>query len=148
MKVKEVMTPDVVKVYAEESVKKAAELMKQWDIGAVPVEHDGKFSGMLTDRDIILRCVATGNTVDNITAGDIMTSHKLICVSPEHSVIEAARIMAKEQVRRLPVCENGKIVGILSLSDLAGAKRMFAETASAFCDICEDRSSDKNNEDI
>ena len=137
MQVREIMTPDVIKVIADEPVVKAAELMKKWDVGAVPVESDGKFAGMITDRDIILRCIAEGNDADRLTAGDIMTHDRLVCVSPEHSVIEAARIMAREQVRRLPVCENGKLVGILSLSDLAASKRMFAETAAAFCDICE-----------
>ncbi len=129
------MTSRVVKVSAEEPVRKAAELMKEWNIGAVPVEKDGKFSGIITDRDIILRCMAAGKP-DTVKAGDVMTDVKLICISPQHSVTEAARLMAKEQVRRLPVCENGKLVGILSLSDIAGSEKMFSETAAAFCDIC------------
>ena len=129
------MTARVVKVSAEEPVRKAAELMKEWNIGAVPVEKNGKFSGIITDRDIILRCMAAGKP-DTVKAEDVMTDVKLVSISPEHSVTEAARLMAKEQVRRLPVCDNGKIVGILSLSDIAGAERMFSDTAAAFCDIC------------
>ena len=129
------MTSRVVKVSADEPIRKAAELMKEWNVGAVPVEKDGKLSGMITDRDIILRCIASGKP-DTVKAEDVMTDVKLVCISPEHSVTEAARLMAKEKVRRLPVCENGKIIGILSLSDIAGAERMFSETAAAFCDIC------------
>ena len=59
-----------------------------------------------------------------------------VTVCPENSVTESARIMAKNQIRRLPVCENGKVVGIVSLSDISRSKLMFAETAAAFCDIC------------
>ncbi len=138
MKVKDVMTARVVKVSADEPVRRAAELMKEWNVGAVPVEKNGKFAGIVTDRDIILRCIAAGRP-DTVKAEEVMTDGKLVCISPEHSVTEAARLMAKEKVRRLPVCDSGKIVGILSLSDIAGAEKMFYETASAFCEICRGR---------
>lgn len=137
MKVKDLMTDKVVKVSTDDTVLKAALLMRHWDIGAVPVELDGHFAGIITDRDITLRCVAEDIKSDQVKAGDIMTSEHLVSISPEHSVIEAARIMAREQIRRLPVCENGRIVGMLSLGDLAAAKKMFSETAAAFCDISE-----------
>lgn len=136
MKVKEIMTDQVVSVERHDPVTKAAGLMKQCDIGSVPVRSEGKFCGILTDRDIVLRCVASGDSAENMTVGQIMTSGELACVSPEHSVTEAARIMAKEQVRRLPVCKNGEVVGMISLSDIASTKQMFSETAAAFCDIC------------
>ncbi len=136
MKVKEIMADGVIGVEAEDPVIKAAELMKRWDVGAVPVGSEGKFIGILTDRDIVLRCVACGESANGLTVGQIMTEDGLACVSPEHSITEAARIMAKEQVRRLPVCKNGAIVGMISLSDIAQTRQMFSETAAAFCDIC------------
>lgn len=136
MKVSEIMADGVICVETGDFVTKAAELMKRWDIGAVPVESDGKFLGMLTDRDIVLRCVASGESAAETTVGQIMTKEHLACVSPEHSVTEAARMMAKAQVRRLPVCKNGEVVGLVSLSDIAETHKMFSETAAAFCDIC------------
>ncbi|MDF2686315.1 MAG: hypothetical protein K0S55_1496 [Clostridia bacterium] len=139
MKVKDLMSQNVVKVNADDSIQKVAELMKDNNIGIVPVERDGKLTGIITDRDITLRCVAQGNDPSLVKTEYVMTTNPLISISPEHSVIEAARIMAREQVRRLPVCDNGKVIGMLSLGDLARAKRMFAETASAFCDICDTR---------
>lgn len=135
MKVKDIMTSRVVKVSADEPVRRAAELMKEWDVGVVPVIKDGKFSGIVTDRDIILRCIAEGRP-DTVKAEDVMTDDKLVCISPEHSLTEAARLMAREHVRRLPVCDNGKLVGMLSLSDIAGSEKLFYESASAFCEIC------------
>ena len=133
------MSQNVGKVNNDDSIQRVAELMKENNIGIIPVEKDGKLSGIITDRDITLRCVAQGNNPDMVKTELIMTTTPLISISPEHSVIEAARIMAREQVRRLPVCEDGRIVGMLSLGDLARAKKMFAETASAFCDICDTR---------
>ena len=138
MRVGEIMAKNVVCSDVSEPVQKVAEQMKLHGIGAVPVCSGGKLAGMLTDRDIALRCVAQGSDAEVLTAGDIMSS-KIISVSPEHSVVEAARLMARKQVRRLPVCENGEVVGMLSLGDLARARRLFSETDSAFCEICEDK---------
>lgn len=138
MRVSEIMSRDVVKADNATPVQQIAEMMKNNNVGVIPVEAQGKLIGILTDRDIALRCVAQGSDAEILTAGDIMSTN-ITGVSPEHSVLEAARLMAKKQLRRLPVCENGQIVGMLSLGDLARAKKLFAETASAFCEICEDK---------
>lgn len=137
MKIKDIMNRNPITVSENSSVKDAAELMLKNDIGAVPVTDgkSGKIKGILTDRDIILRCVSKDLNTSAVSAGEIMTCNA-VTVCPENSVTESARIMAKNQVRRLPVCENGKVVGIVSLGDLSRSKLMFAETASAFCDIC------------
>lgn len=137
MKIKDIMNPNPITVSENSSVKDVAELMLKNDIGAVPVTdpESGKIKGILTDRDIILRCVSKDLNTNAVSAGDIMTGNA-VTVCPENSVTESARIMAKNQVRRLPVCENGKVVGIVSLGDISRSKLMFAETASAFCDIC------------
>lgn len=137
MKIKDIMNTDPITVSENSTVKYAAELMTKNDIGAVPVtdSNSGRLKGILTDRDIILRCISKDLNTNTITAGDIMTT-KTVTVCPDNSVTESARIMAKNQIRRLPVCENGKVVGIVSLGDISRSKLMFAETASAFCDIC------------
>ena len=137
MKIKDIMSPNPISVTKDSSIKSAAELMRKNDIGAVPVvdSESGKIKGILTDRDIITRCVSKDLNTNTVTAAEIMTS-KVITVCPENSVTESARIMAKNQIRRLPVCESGKVVGMVSLSDISRSKIMFAETASAFCDIC------------
>lgn len=139
MKVRNIMNSRPVTAEASDSAEKAALLMSEHGIGAIPVTDgkDGKIVGIITDRDIILRCVAEKKNTVSTPISEIM-SEGAVTVSPEHSLTEAARIMAKEQIRRLPVCENGKVVGIVSLGDISRAGGMFAETASAFCDICCD----------
>lgn len=136
MKINDIMSRNPITVPEIATVKETAELMRKNDIGAIPVtDGNGKISGIVTDRDIILRCVSQDLNTKAVTAGDIMTRNA-VTVCPENSVTESARIMAKKQIRRLPVCENGKIVGMVSLGDISRSKLMFAETASAFCDIC------------
>ena len=133
------MTRDIYTASESDSVSDVAAEMAKKNIGFVPVtDSSGAVSGIITDRDIVLRCVAGVNDSSKITAGEIMTSGA-VSISGENSPIEAARLMAKNQVRRLPVTENGKVVGVLSLGDLSRRETMFAETAAAFCDICEDK---------
>ena len=136
MKVRDIMVKDIMTVSPDDTIQKTAQIMQEKDIGIVPVEKDGYLTGIITDRDITLRCVADGADCETKKAKDIM-SGRIIYISPEHSVTEAARVMAREQIRRLPVCEDGKIVGILSLGDISRAKNFFSETAAAFCNICE-----------
>ena len=116
MKIKDIMNKTPISVKTDFPIKNTAELMMKNDIGAVPVvdPESGKIKGILTDRDIILRCVSKDLNTNAVTAGDIMTPNA-VTVCPENSVTESARIMAKNQIRRLPVCENGKVVGIVSL---------------------------------
>lgn len=119
MKVRQIMTNSAVSVGAGENVEVAARTLHRYNIGALPVcGSDGKLCGMVTDRDLVLRCVAAGKQPGQTPVRDVMT-RRVISVTPETSVEEARSLMAQSQVRRLPVTENGRLCGILSLGDLA-----------------------------
>lgn len=134
MKVREIMTSRPISVGAEEPVSAAARLLGRCNLGAVPVcDSSGRVRGMVTDRDIALRCVAMGNSPD-IKVAEIM-SRSIVCAEAEDSVENAARIMAARQIRRLPVTENGRLVGMLTLCDLARREELRAECAAAFSAI-------------
>ena len=118
MLVKDAMTCGVVTVGPEESVAVAARMLSRGNVGSLPVcTADRQLRGMLTDRDIVLRSVAANEDAGQQPVRDIMT-RRLVTVSPEEPLHQAARLMAKEQIRRLPVTRNGKLVGMLSMKDL------------------------------
>lgn len=133
MKISEIMSERVVTIDQREPVIAAARLLKRMNLGALPVtDRSGKLVGMLTDRDIVVRCVAAGGDPREMTVGDIM-SRGVVTASPESEVSDAARRMGRGQVRRLPVVEGGKLVGMLSLADMA--RRCDMEAAAALADI-------------
>jgi CBS domain-containing protein len=135
MKVCDLMCDHVISVSADEPVSAAARILKQQNIGSVPVcGEDGKLRGIITDRDIVLRCVATGADAEKLTVRDVMTKG-VVTVSPYDDIRAAAHIMADAQVRRLPVCQDGAVVGMLSLGDLATNCGCDMEAASALSDI-------------
>ena len=135
MKVYDVMSDTVYTVGMAEPVTAAARLLKRYNIGAVPVCDDkGALRGMITDRDIAIRCVAQGRSAKTTTVGDIMT-RGAITVEDTAFVGEAARLMADAQVRRLPVCHKGKLIGMLSLADLARNTDCDTEAAAALSEI-------------
>ena len=117
MNIREVMTPNPQSVSPGDSIQNAARIMRDCDTGAVPVVENGRPVGIVTDRDIVVRAVADGSQlnrpVSEIVSGDI------VCVTPEMSTHEAADLMSEHQVRRLPVVEGDRLVGIVSLGDLA-----------------------------
>ena len=133
MKISEIMSARVVTIDQREPVIAAARLLKRMNLGALPVtDRSGKLVGMLTDRDIVVRCVAAGGDPREMAVGDIM-SRGVVTASPESEVSDAARRMGRGQVRRLPVVEGGKLVGMLSLADMA--RRCDMEAAAALADI-------------
>ena len=133
MKISEIMSERVVTIDQREPVIAAARLLKRMNLGALPVtDRSGKLVGMLTDRDIVVRCVAAGGNAREMTVGDIM-SRGVVTASPESEVSDAAQRMGRGQVRRLPVVEGGKLVGMLSLADMA--RRCDMEAAAALADI-------------
>lgn len=135
MQIKDLMTKRTVYVDQEEPVTAAARLLKRDNIGSVPVcDEKGKVQGILTDRDIALRCVAAGIDPEKTKIREIMTTG-VYTVSPTDSVDDAAALMGKAQVRRLPVCENGTLVGMLSLADLATSTACDTEAAAALSEI-------------
>ena len=120
MKVREVMTTNPVALDSGVPVLKAAEAMRQNDIGDVVVRHDGKLCGIVTDRDIVVRVLAAGKDPKS-TRLDAVCSHEMLTLSPDQDTSDAIRIMRERAIRRLPVVENNNLLGIVSLGDLAMA---------------------------
>lgn len=118
MRVREIMTKDVATATLDSTVEDVAAMMKEDDTGAIPVLDDGELAGIVTDRDIVIRCIAEGKDPAETTVEDILTE-ELHTIEPEADVDEAARLMAERQIRRLPVVEEGELIGVLSLGDIA-----------------------------
>lgn len=116
MHIRDVMTPNPRCVSPDDSIQSAAQIMRDEDTGAVPVCDNGRAVGIVTDRDIVVRAIADGQP--NRSVRDIAT-RDVISVSPDMSTREAAELMAEHQVRRLPVVDGDRLVGIVSLGDLA-----------------------------
>ncbi len=137
MNVRDCMNSHVISIAPEESVAVAARLMARHNVGALPVKaRDGSLCGIVTDRDMVLRCMALNRSAEETSVARIMTG-RVAAVSPTASLTQAADCMAKEQVRRLPVVEGGKLVGIVSLADLARSQRFDMEAAQALGEISE-----------
>ena len=117
MNIRDVMTPNPCTVTPNDSIQTAARIMRDEDTGAVPVVENGKPVGMVTDRDIVVRAVADGGEM-NRPVRDIVSGN-VVSVRPDMSTREAAELMSEHQVRRLPVLENERLVGIVSIGDLA-----------------------------
>src|SRR5437868_8405238 len=119
MKVSEVMTTEVETVQLNSTLEEAASIMKMENVGAIPVvDEDDDLVGIITDRDIVVRCVAEGKDPADTNVEEVL-SHELETIEPDVDVEEAARLMADKQIRRLPVCEDGELVGMISIGDLA-----------------------------
>lgn len=125
MKVKELMTSDPAKVGPDDVIAKAATAMKQEDCGAIPVVRDGKLIGIVTDRDITIRVVAEGRDPKTTKVAEIMSADP-ITIAPDADISEAAAIMAKSQIRRLPVVEDGQLLGIIVTAQLARRDKVSA----------------------
>lgn len=118
MKVKEVMTKSIASLNPEDTVQYAAQLMKEYDIGSIPVCSEEKVIGIITDRDITLRAVAEGENTRNKLVRDIMSSNPVVG-KPDMEISDAVRIMSERKIRRLPVVESNNLIGIVSLGDIA-----------------------------
>ena len=137
MQIRELMSKSVVSITPEESAALAARLLTRHNLGMLPVcGQDGRLVGVVTDRDIVTRCLAAGQDPSRVPVEDIMT-RELETLSPQEEGEAALAQMAGCQVRRLPVVEEGKVVGVLSLADLARSRRYEAEAAQALCQISE-----------
>lgn len=140
MLVKEVMSTNPIYIAANETASAAARLLSRHNIGALPVVQGKKLVGIVTDRDLVLRCVAAGTLPDDTPVARVM-SQRLVTVSPGDSLQTAAEKMSAEQVRRLPVVEGRELVGMLSLGDLAKLPDYTMEAAACLCDVCDNVSS-------
>ena len=125
------MTPRPVAVGAEEPVTAAARLLSRYNLGALPVcDTAGRLRGMVTDRDIVVRCLALDSDPASTRISEIM-SRGVAAVAPEAEVSQAVRTMSRSQVRRLPVTEAGRLVGMVTLCDLARREDCRMECARA-----------------
>jgi CBS domain-containing protein len=135
MKVSEIMSSRVVCISQDEPVSAAAKLLKRSNIGALPVcDGDRRLRGIVTDRDIVTRCVALDADPASTRVAEIM-SRGVVTASPLDEVSHAARVMCDDQVRRLPVLDEGKLIGMVSLCDLARDAGCDMEAAEALSEI-------------
>jgi len=117
MNIRDVMTPNPRSVSPDDSIQNAARIMRDTDTGVVPVVENGRPVGLVTDRDIVIRAIADGAQADHPVREVI--SGRVITASPDMSTREAAELMREHQVRRLPIVEDERLVGIVSIGDLA-----------------------------
>ena len=137
MQVKELMNPNVVTIEPTSSAAMASRLLSRHNVGVLPVcSADKKLRGMVTDRDIVLRCVAAEEDPAQTQVKDIM-SRRPVVAEPDMDCLTASQLMAHHQVRRLPVVEKGKVVGMVSLGDLAKCPSFDMEAAQALSEISE-----------
>ncbi|MGB4440337.1 MAG: CBS domain-containing protein [Sedimentibacter sp.] len=118
MKLKEIMSKEIASLNSDDSIKKAAQLMKQYNIGSLPVCKQESVVGIVTDRDIALRSVAVGQNSNQQTVSEIMTANPVVG-TPDMDVHEAVQLMSEKQIRRLPVVDNNSLVGFVSLGDIS-----------------------------
>ena len=116
--IRDVMTTEVKACEPTATVVDAAKIMAQEDVGPVPIVEEGRLTGIVTDRDIVVNVVAKGGDPKTTTIGDI-ASRNLVTISPDDNLDDALGMMAAHQVRRLPVVEGDRLVGIVAQADIA-----------------------------
>lgn len=137
MNIGDLMTGNVISICEDEPVSAAARLLKRNNIGSLPVrDHRGKLKGIVTDRDIVLRCVAAEEDAARLKVGEIM-SRNLVTADAAEDAEQAAQRMARNRIRRLPVTESGILVGIVALGDIAKTGDYSMEAAKALGEISE-----------
>ena len=135
MDVKDIMTSRVISVGQAEPVSAAVRLLHRHNLGALPVcDTAGRLRGIVTDRDIVVRCLAQSNDPASTPVSEIM-SRGIVTAAPSDSVRRAAELMGTDRVRRLPVTENGRLVGMVTLGDLARRGACETECAKAMKSI-------------
>ncbi|AMA73842.1 CBS domain-containing protein [Aneurinibacillus thermoaerophilus] len=134
-RLQDIMTRQVATVQPNQTLEEAARIMNEYNVGAVPVVENGQCVGMITDRDIATRASAH-NRDSQTKVRDVMT-HNIITAPADMDVHEAADLMAKNQIRRLPVVDHNQLVGIVSLGDLAVQDIYQNEAGMALSDISQ-----------
>lgn len=134
MDMKNIMTKIVTTITPEDTVERAAQMMKEHNVGSIPVCRGEEVVGVITDRDITLRSSAQGQNVRQQKVSEIMSSNP-VTGTPNMDVHEAARLMSERQIRRLPIVDNNKVVGIVALGDLAVEPQLANEAESALSSI-------------
>jgi CBS domain-containing protein len=118
MKIRDIMTKDVRTLSPDAKMIDAAKLMRDHDTGFIPVLDGTELCGVITDRDIVVKCIAEGHDENRCPVSSHMET-EVDVIGPDADVEEASRIMQEDQIRRLPVCEGNRLVGVVSLGDLA-----------------------------
>jgi CBS domain-containing protein len=141
--IQDIMTTEVKTVGINEDICTVAEIMKDNNIGVIPVVDEQNYCiGLVTDRDIVIRGLAEKKTA-SLRVEDVI-SNKIISIKPDSDFKEVADLMAKEQIRRLPVLKDGKLVGIVSMADLATKKSTKDEAGYAIAGVS--KSTDKHSQ--
>ena len=136
MKVKDVMTKQVIRIAPEESASVAARTLTHYNIGVLPVcGYDGNLCGLVTDRDLVTRCLAAGRSPEATSVREVMTGG-VISAQPDMDTGAAAHLMGRKQIRRLPVVDNGRLCGMVSIGDLANREESNPDAADALGEIC------------
>ena len=135
MQLSDIMTPAPITVEPAESVAVAARTLTHYNIGALPVcRPDGTLRGLVTDRDLVIRCLAAGKDPARTAVREVMTA-AVICAEPTMDTAVAAHLMGARQIRRLPVVEKGRLCGMVSLGDLAKNEATAIDAGDALGDI-------------
>ena len=135
MKLKDLMASQVVRISPEETVAVAARLLARSNVGSLPVcGPDGSLKGLVTDRDLVIRCLAAGKQPEKTKIREVMTTG-LVCGAPEMDSREAAGLMGSRQIRRLPVVDQGRLCGMVSLADLANREDSITDAKQALAGI-------------
>lgn len=134
MKVQEVMTKSVATISPDATIKDAAQIMQQHNVGSIPVVDKTGLVGILTDRDIVVRNIAQGKESFSAPVKNIMTK-QVMTATPEEDVQSISQKMSTQQIRRVPVVENQKLVGMVSLGDIATTGMTNVEASEALTEI-------------
>ena len=140
LRAKDLMSKVLKFVTPNESIETISQIMKDCDLGIVPVlDEEHNLLGVVTDRDIVIRNIAkkaTGNNKKEMTAEDIMTRN-VVTASPDDNIYDISKIMALKKIRRIPIVTNNKLVGIVSIADIAVTRKFDSEIAEAISEISE-----------
>ncbi len=135
MKVRDIMSDRVIRIHPEECVAVAARQLAANNIGAMPVcGNDGRVIGVVTDRDLVTRCLASGRSPEKTKVREVMTG-AVVAATPDMEAAIAASLMGHKQIRRLPVVEGGRLCGMVSLSDLANREETSFDAVDALATI-------------
>lgn len=135
MQIRDLMSNTVIRIAPEETVSVAARTLNQYNVGALPVcGADGKLCGMVTDRDLVIRCIAAGKDPSKTRVREVMTGG-VVWATPDLDAALAARLMGRKQIRRLPVVADNKLCGMISLGDLANCDENAYDAGDALAEI-------------
>lgn len=139
---KDVMTTNCITASPEDSIIHVSQMMREHNIGIIPlVDHLGKLLGVVTDRDMAIRGYAENK--NGSEAVDTIVSHKTVTADPNTTVEDAAQMMAKNQIRRLPIVEDGQLAGIVAIGDLAVRQQTDEVAGEALSEISEPASQEQ-----